>query len=1697
MRAISVLFACMAVLLSFAVPMEEARAQSAPRVWLKEIDPSIGGPNPVVKLGDRITVTLGVHPRVRVTGAPYITLNIGTQKRRANFHSVIAYEGGELKFHYSVNASDRDTDGVTIDAAAGITLNGGTIKSAGGNRDANLHISTESYYESAGFYYKPERAPLGKYASDHPVRVDGSVRSSSYGHTSYTRNAPNLPRWWGAYLGQWPKTGDTYKQGEEILVVVPCSPAVTVTGTPQFGIEIGGAGGVRYANYDAARSHGDMLVFSYVVQASDSDDDGIRRVGFITLNGGKIVIQGSTTPIDLGDGYVPSDFLYSHGPYKRGDPDPPSFRNRAFKVDGSSVGSSGRAPRVTRMGNSNPKVAQARARSFRGEAATFGRGESILSYVQFNGPVGVRGTPQLRLKIGDTVRWADYDVALSAPESGRLVFSYTVQASDISATNGIGVGSGYSSEEGEGIALNGGRITSADGVRDANFYGLFYNYHEQFVLVDGRSEVPALRVSSIEVQDLPRYESTYRLSEQIRVTVSFSGPVRVTGTPQLGLTIGSRTRQASYNAVRSGVPPIPEALSGPSSPLPSLVFTYRVQATDLDADGISVAANALALNGGTISRTRDARSTAASLSHAAVTTDATRKVDGRLRLPVELSPVRDYNTDDLRDGTYRLDEEMLFELYAEPPVTVTGTPRLKMFFGEGNQDDYALQTAGWDPLRQTTRYADYDAALSSPNRLVFSYTIRAADSDADGIVVPDAPITLNGGTIADRADPTNHADLRKPAGGGLQVSSCGPWSGSCKVDGGGTTHGGGTPAPRLRVNTVRLTGTPASGTTYRLGEQIEVAVTFSKAVTVTGTPQVGLTIGSQTRQAVYDATQSNGTLVVFSYYVQATDADVDGISIAANALTLNGGTIRRASDSTTAAALGHAGVGTDDTRKVDGSTDVVEHGDSREQATLLVLSARTTGEVGETGQENDVQVGVATARSAEVAGALEQTGDADYFRVEVPGAGSLTVETTGATDTVGALQGATGQTLTEADDGGTETNFRLERHVQAGTYYVSVTGGESAPGVGLYTLAVRFTPVGGGTSVGSVVPAPRDSPPATGEEQSRPAALRVNTETRGTLEQAGEVDYFRVEVEEAGTVMVEASGAAAAYFGAGGGPLLLQGAAGEGDRAAQAGWPVTAGTYHVAVAGGVTRTQTGAYTVAVRFTAASEAGPLRATLLNVAPAQAWVHFYCGRAQDAEAAACTAQVQCGQPDGGPIAWDVAVAPETVVSYWPGRRAADGTAADFAAALVAAGRPAGAAGQRTTCRVFSPDPLEVRAYTQVAGELVPVASPPAPLDVTAPTRVATLLNVAPAHAWVHLACRKTQTAEGEPVDPCQARLQCGQQAGPPVAWDVDVAAETTLTYGPGGTTDDLAAALVAAGKTETEARRRTTCQVFSRDPLDAWAYTRVGGDLVSVANPPAPVDAGAPTRVATLLNVAPAHAWVHFYCRKADDPAAEIVDPCNVRLQCGQQAGTPVAWDVAVAPETIVTYWPGRTAADGTPADFAAALIGAGKTETEGRRRTTCQVFSTDPVDVRGYTRVGGAVVPVANPPVMPAADAPPTRIGTLLNLSPAQAWVHFYCRKTRQLEAETADPCTVRLQCGQRDGPSVAWDVDVAPETIFSYWPGRRAADGTSDNLAAALVTAGKPETEAQRRTTCQVFSADPVDVRGYTQLDETVIPVKN
>ena len=122
---------------------------------------------------------------------------------------------------------------------------------------------------------------------------------------------------------------------------------------------------------------------------------------------------------------------------------------------------------------------------------------------------------------------------------------------------------------------------------------------------------------------------------------------------------------------------------------------------------------------------------------------------------------------------------------------------------------------------------------------------------------------------------------------------------------------------RPLLRSLSFGNTPVNGDTYQRGESIQVRAEFSGAVTVTGTPEVTLTIGAQTRQAAY-VSGTGSQALSFIYTVQRTDSDSDGISIAGNALALNGGSIQSAHDSTANAALTHAEVVADTTRKVDG-----------------------------------------------------------------------------------------------------------------------------------------------------------------------------------------------------------------------------------------------------------------------------------------------------------------------------------------------------------------------------------------------------------------------------------------------------------------------------------------------------------------------------------------------------------------------------------------------------------------------------------------------------------------------------------------------------------------------------------------------------------------------------------------------------------
>ena len=98
----------------------------------------------------------------------------------------------------------------------------------------------------------------------------------------------------------------------------------------------------------------------------------------------------------------------------------------------------------------------------------------------------------------------------------------------------------------------------------------------------------------------------------------------------------------------------------------------------------------------------------------------------------------------------------------------------------------------------------------------------------------------------------------------------------------------------------------------------------------------------------------------------------------------------------------------------------------------------------------------ATALAAMAAedGSIGHAGDVDVFRVQLPSARSLKVYSSGQTDTFGTLLDAGCNELDTDDDGGASRNFRIQRVVPAGTYYVAVRH-YSASQTGDYRLYVN------------------------------------------------------------------------------------------------------------------------------------------------------------------------------------------------------------------------------------------------------------------------------------------------------------------------------------------------------------------------------------------------------------------------------------------------------------------------------------------------------------------------------------------------------------------------------------------------------------------------------------------------------------------
>ena len=438
-----------------------------------------------------------------------------------------------------------------------------------------------------------------------------------------------------------------------------------------------------------------------------------------------------------------------------------------------------------------------------------------------------------------------------------------------------------------------------------------------------------------------------------------------------------------------------------------LIFRYVVQPSDRDADGIGIGAGALTLNGGTIRIHRGNANASLSLGSHAISNSAAHKVDGSQQTVPTVRRV--YIVSEPASGdTYEVGELILGNVHFDQGVEVAGEPQLELQIGSATKHAHYYRNAG--------------------DQLLFQYVVRPSDADEDGISVGASALKLNGGTIRAIGGAADAAlDL-----GSHAIAN----SGNHKVDGSRET------APT--VTWTRIVSTPAGGD-YGAGDEIDVRVHFDRAVDVSGVPQLALTIGTVTGRASNVEHLENGTgglnkpSLYFRYVVRPSDHDPDGIGIGADALSLNGGTITTQGGTTNAELeIGAAAIDNAWIHKVNaGTASADDHGDDLSSATRVALPSET-------------------------AGAVDSADDTDWFRFEVSARGEVTVETSGGLDAVGTLYDLGGNVLAVDDDSGGGLNFRIQRTLSVGTYFVRVASFGSD--TGNYTLRLEAAASGGATS---------------------------------------------------------------------------------------------------------------------------------------------------------------------------------------------------------------------------------------------------------------------------------------------------------------------------------------------------------------------------------------------------------------------------------------------------------------------------------------------------------------------------------------------------------------------------------------------------------------------------------------------------------
>jgi len=220
------------------------------------------------------------------------------------------------------------------------------------------------------------------------------------------------------------------------------------------------------------------------------------------------------------------------------------------------------------------------------------------------------------------------------------------------------------------------------------------------------------------------------------------------------------------------------------------------------------------------------------------------------------------------DGSYTTGAVIPITVTFSEVVNVTGTPQITLETGD------------------TDAVVNYSTGTGT-NTLTFNYTVGTDHTSADLDYVGTSSLALNSGTIQDAASNDATLTLANPG----TANSLGA-NKALIID---------TTAPTV----TNVTSTTTDGS-YTTGAVIPITVTFSEAVSVTGTPQITLETGGTDAVVDYSSGTGSNTLI-FTYTIQAGHTTTDLDYETANSLALNSGTIQDAASNDATLTLANPG----------------------------------------------------------------------------------------------------------------------------------------------------------------------------------------------------------------------------------------------------------------------------------------------------------------------------------------------------------------------------------------------------------------------------------------------------------------------------------------------------------------------------------------------------------------------------------------------------------------------------------------------------------------------------------------------------------------------------------------------------------------------------------------------------------------------